>query len=558
MDKPTAAPATGAKQQIEKQARQLAYDTRYKVKQAMSAKSGARLDPAAVRKAYMSQLGKSSAAPAVKARAKQMLLGEDLIDARELANNSIVSALYTVFVEGVEKEVVIEENEYVQQLNEMEEKKYKIKVTDKKTGNTYVRMATREKIRELRANPNISSVEMTSYGEVSKSESESGSQTAAVKAGKDYDGDGKVESGAKEYRGAVHNAIQRKKGLKPDGQDTSSVKEEIIYEKENVKVKKITGEKVDNYRTKAVKVSPDMSEQVGTLGNEKEEKTSTKPSPEEMKNLEMKKKILQKKLMLQRQTMQLQKQGKLPLNYSEENQIEEKMNLATADIGDVVKDFRTSDAPQFKGKSKKKRHQMAIAAALTARRGGRKLGEEYSDENQNKNKKTKEIANDSREISTKMNLVKNKFRAMGLKMSYEPAGEVLDEEDPCWKGYTQVGMKKKNGKEVPNCVPSKGVPKAKGYKNEEIEVEGEMIDERRREDKGTPRGPEPSAAFKLVSKSMGAGRMGVQPRGQKKVPGKLPPKAGEYGAPESPAQKVAKRRAATQRAKELEQDTRGT
>lgn len=26
-------------------------------------------------------------------------------------------------------------------------------------------------------------------------------------------------------------------------------------------------------------------------------------------------------------------------------------------------------------------------------------------------------------------------------------------KDPCWKGYQQVGMKKKNGKEVPNCVP---------------------------------------------------------------------------------------------------------
>jgi hypothetical protein len=26
-------------------------------------------------------------------------------------------------------------------------------------------------------------------------------------------------------------------------------------------------------------------------------------------------------------------------------------------------------------------------------------------------------------------------------------------EDPCWKGYEQVGMKTKNGKQVPNCVP---------------------------------------------------------------------------------------------------------
>ncbi len=32
----------------------------------------------------------------------------------------------------------------------------------------------------------------------------------------------------------------------------------------------------------------------------------------------------------------------------------------------------------------------------------------------------------------------------------------IDEtEGPCWKGYEQIGMKKKNGKEVPNCVPVK-------------------------------------------------------------------------------------------------------
>jgi hypothetical protein len=27
--------------------------------------------------------------------------------------------------------------------------------------------------------------------------------------------------------------------------------------------------------------------------------------------------------------------------------------------------------------------------------------------------------------------------------------------DPCWSGYEMVGKKKKNGKEVPNCVPVK-------------------------------------------------------------------------------------------------------
>ena len=31
--------------------------------------------------------------------------------------------------------------------------------------------------------------------------------------------------------------------------------------------------------------------------------------------------------------------------------------------------------------------------------------------------------------------------------------ELIKEEDPCWKGYKQIGMKKKKGKKVPNCVP---------------------------------------------------------------------------------------------------------
>lgn len=28
-------------------------------------------------------------------------------------------------------------------------------------------------------------------------------------------------------------------------------------------------------------------------------------------------------------------------------------------------------------------------------------------------------------------------------------------KDPCWKGYEAVGMKEKNGRKVPNCVPQK-------------------------------------------------------------------------------------------------------
>ena len=42
------------------------------------------------------------------------------------------------------------------------------------------------------------------------------------------------------------------------------------------------------------------------------------------------------------------------------------VDLKKDDMGDVVKDFYKSDAPQFKGKSKKKRREMAIAAKLSA------------------------------------------------------------------------------------------------------------------------------------------------------------------------------------------------
>ena len=49
---------------------------------------------------------------------------------------------------------------------------------------------------------------------------------------------------------------------------------------------------------------------------------------------------------------------------SEMYEITEKIDIAKADMGDVVKDFRKSDAPQFKGKSNKKKQEMAVAAKL--------------------------------------------------------------------------------------------------------------------------------------------------------------------------------------------------
>ena len=52
-------------------------------------------------------------------------------------------------------------------------------------------------------------------------------------------------------------------------------------------------------------------------------------------------------------------------------ELEEKLS-SNAPVGDWVEDFQKSDAPQFKGKSKKKRSQMAAAAAMDAKNGGSK------------------------------------------------------------------------------------------------------------------------------------------------------------------------------------------
>ena len=61
---------------------------------------------------------------------------------------------------------------------------------------------------------------------------------------------------------------------------------------------------------------------------------------------------------------------------SEEAELEEKINMDKASMGTVIKDFQKSDAPQFKGKSQDKRRAMAIAAKLTAERGGKPLNKE--------------------------------------------------------------------------------------------------------------------------------------------------------------------------------------
>jgi hypothetical protein len=98
---------------------------------------------------------------------------------------------------------------------------------------------------------------------------------------------------------------------------------------------------------------------------------------------------------------------------SEEYSIQERINMAKAKMGDVIKDFYKSDAPQFAGRSKSKRRQMAIAAKLGAMRKSR-MSEELKG-NQHKidaNKNNKIDAQDFKLLRSKLKVKKEEASPM--------------------------------------------------------------------------------------------------------------------------------------------------
>jgi hypothetical protein len=42
--------------------------------------------------------------------------------------------------------------------------------------------------------------------------------------------------------------------------------------------------------------------------------------------------------------------------------------------------------------------------------------------------------------------------------------------EACWKGYKQIGMKKKGGKKVPNCVPEEEIDEESEYKGRKVKL----------------------------------------------------------------------------------------
>ena len=179
-----------------------------------------------------------------------------------------------------------------------------------------------------------------------------------------------------------------------------------------------------------------------------------------------------------------------------------------ADMGDYIKDFEKSDSPQFKGKSKEKRKEMAIAAYLSkneelefyqldekieglvtkAKKSGMPYGilkkvydrgmaayktghrpgttaQQWAFARVNSfvtksagtwGKADADLAKQVRGEDFGM-IPKKKRKGHEVLGTGGAFGEKdkskTNEENPCWDGFKQVGMKTKGGKQVPNCVP---------------------------------------------------------------------------------------------------------
>ena len=138
---------------------------------------------------------------------------------------------------------------------EAKERTYKIRVTDKASGKTYYRKATRSKIAELRKNPNISSVEMTSFGDTYDRSDKKGDKLDPVgKEDGDVNNDGKKDKTDKyllNRRKAIGKAIAKEEfirevNVEDENQDSNEKKIDVMKGKNKVIVNPKLGEQMES------------------------------------------------------------------------------------------------------------------------------------------------------------------------------------------------------------------------------------------------------------------------------------------------------------------------
>lgn len=377
----------------------------------------------------------------------------------------------------VKEEVVDEE------LSGHKEKKYQVRVTDKLSGKTYVRHATRSKIDQLRRNKNISSVEMTSYGSPYEGEKKKGEYTSKVKSGKgldpvgkedsDVNNDGKVDKTDKylmNRRDKIGKSIKSQKKGKSYGlkeghyswrDELCEVMDELqSTESKSQKKKEIKEKKVNN----KVNINPEIKEET-TLMNLIEEsnfdfivETVYSELLDEGYGEDDIESAIEYALTEEKVSYSKDIDENASDNVSHfigelgkicRVKLEEKITAKT-DVGTAIKDFEASKSPQLAGRSKEQRRKAAIAAVLTARRGGKKLGEELDSKikdqpstttddkvrsTQSDAVKKQQIQNlksiqQKKQMLDRQKLQMQKSGKLPLEASYEPEGEMIDEETP--------------------------------------------------------------------------------------------------------------------------------
>ena len=385
----------------EKKAKQAVYDIRYR----------ARREDIPLPQAFSQYMQNSSMGGEERKMVKAKLFGkegggmkaEDFNPIfKDAASDNVAKALFKVFVEGTEQEQQSISLTYLEELDSPEHRKYKVRVTDKNTKRSYVRMATREKINQLRANPNIESVEMTEYGEPYEGERKKGSQTARVAAGKgldpvgkedgDVDNDGDKDKSDKylmKRRGAIGNAIATRK-------------EEFIHEAETEDSNTQTLDYIKGKVKNKVTISPIQG------GNEKVRIVAHNELEGELIAETGYSKFLKKVHSLQEKAVSQNQQqlAAMAIEYLDGNM---------PDASDAVKQMAKMGRKELKKFAKTKHKGLP-----------EKVKEEMDCGSDDKKKKNGE-EEDPRSSKTKDNLRRNYLRAMGLKMSYEPEGEVLED-----------------------------------------------------------------------------------------------------------------------------------
>ena len=277
---------------------------------------------------------------------------------------------------------------------EIKDGKEKVRVTDR-SGKSYVRYADQSKKSELRQNPNVQSVNPTDHGIPYEGEKKKGEYTAKVKAGKkldpvgkadaDIDNDGDVDKSDKylhNRRKAISKAIKGK--MKEDLDVPSEEITEIMGNtSNNPKISPKKGIK------NTVKINPDLGESVIKLED---------------------------------------------VDVVDLSDFQEKMTGAEIDKKeDIVKGMKKNFADMKSRYGSRAKEVMYATATKMAMKDHwdpehvEPLVEKKEEEKKEKScAMDKEITPDmsSGEVATRMNLKRNKLRAMGLKMGFDPSEEV--------------------------------------------------------------------------------------------------------------------------------------